>query len=75
MFVTPAITAPESRMSRKMPDSLAGIASRAEPKRGARHGIAHSSLIPTGTPRSGPSGASSSICCDRSGKISTNAFS
>ncbi len=46
----------------------------AAPKRCARQGSGHSSLITTGTPCSGPLGAAASISRERSGKVSTTAL-
>ena len=42
-----------------------------QPSRGARHGSVNMSLTATGTPCSGPSGASASICADSLAKRST----
>ena len=51
-----------------------GVSSSAAPKRCARQGSGHSSLITTGTPCRGPAGPSASISRERSGKVSTTAL-
>src|SRR5262245_2083222 len=74
MLPTPAITAPASRSARYGPDSPGANrtpGTAAAPIVSARHGRGHLSLIRTGTPRSGPSGASSSIRRDSAGKVAT----
>ena len=61
---------------RNGPDSpgSVGVSISALPKRWARQGRGHSSLITTGTPCNGPAGAASSISLERSGKVSTTAL-
>jgi hypothetical protein len=69
------MTAPASRSRVNTPDAPGGSSSRDVPLCAPRHGVVNMSFNVSGTPRSGPAGASASIARASSAKTTGVEFS